>query len=70
MSATIVRWRNLTSPTRPVYGLEAVGLDGVTPPLASVEAIAAHNIREIRKVFPSGPWYLADIRSEARLPLK
>jgi amino acid adenylation domain-containing protein/non-ribosomal peptide synthase protein (TIGR01720 family) len=50
---------NLVSPGRPVYGLQAVGLDGVTPPLASVEAIAAHNIREIRKVFPSGPWYLA-----------
>jgi thioesterase domain-containing protein/acyl carrier protein len=50
---------SLVSPTRPVYGLQAVGLDGVTAPLASVEAIAAHNIREIRKVFPSGPWYLA-----------
>jgi amino acid adenylation domain-containing protein len=49
----------LVSPTRPVYGLQCVGLDGVTAPLASVEAIAAHNVREIRKVFPSGPWYLA-----------
>ncbi len=50
---------NLVSPTRPVYGLQAVGLDGFAAPLASVEAIADHNIREIRKVFPSGPWYLA-----------
>ena len=50
---------NLVSPTRPVYGLQAVGLDGVAAPLASVEAIAANNIRQIRNVFPSGPWYLA-----------
>ncbi|MBA3949138.1 MAG: amino acid adenylation domain-containing protein, partial [Acidobacteria bacterium] len=42
--------------TRPVYGLQAVGLDGRTTPLATVEAIAEANIREMRRVQPHGPY--------------
>jgi amino acid adenylation domain-containing protein/non-ribosomal peptide synthase protein (TIGR01720 family) len=47
------------SPTRAVYGLQAVGLDGHTPPLRTVEAIAARNVDEIRRAWPSGPYLLA-----------
>lgn len=47
------------SSSRPVYGLQAVGLDGVTPPMRTVEAIAAMNIEEIRRVWPAGPYFLA-----------
>jgi amino acid adenylation domain-containing protein/non-ribosomal peptide synthase protein (TIGR01720 family) len=50
--------RHLTTP-RPIYGLQAVGLDGVTPPLESVEAIAELNVREMRRAWPSGPYLLA-----------
>jgi len=49
---------NLTT-ARPVYGLQAVGLDGTAAPLTTVEAIAAVNIEQIRQVWPAGPYYLA-----------
>jgi amino acid adenylation domain-containing protein len=43
---------------QPVYGLQAVGLDGVTPPLTTIEAMAARYLRDIRARFPQGPYYL------------
>jgi thioesterase domain-containing protein len=44
---------------RPIHGLQAVGLDGRTPPLTTVEAVAAANIDDMRRVWPAGPYYLA-----------
>jgi thioesterase domain-containing protein/acyl carrier protein len=49
---------NHLSQEQPVYALQAVGLDGVTPPLTSVEEMAAHYIKEIRTRQPEGPYYL------------
>ncbi|HET7779473.1 MAG TPA: amino acid adenylation domain-containing protein [Rudaea sp.] len=46
-------------PEQPVYGLQAVGLDGLTPPLMTVEAMAARYLSEIRARFPHGPYYLS-----------
>ncbi|MBD2202784.1 amino acid adenylation domain-containing protein [Calothrix sp. FACHB-1219] len=43
---------------RPVYGLQAHGLDGKQPPLATVEAMAASYIKAIRAIQPSGPYLL------------
>ena len=43
---------------QPVYGLQAVGLDGITPPLQTIEAMATRYLREIRARFPRGPYYL------------
>jgi thioesterase domain-containing protein/acyl carrier protein len=43
---------------QPVYGLQAVGLDGRQPPLRRVEEMAAHYLREIRAVQPEGPYFL------------
>ena len=43
---------------QPVYALQALGLDGVTPPLTRVEEMAAHYINEIRALQPEGPYYL------------
>ncbi|MEO6518234.1 MAG: amino acid adenylation domain-containing protein [Pseudoxanthomonas sp.] len=43
----------------PVYGLQALGLDGRTPPLECIEEMAARYVDEIRKVQPVGPYYLA-----------
>ena len=42
---------------QPVYGLQAVGLDG-SEPLTRIEDMAAHYIAEIRKFQPEGPYYL------------
>ncbi|MCW5698130.1 MAG: KR domain-containing protein [Bauldia sp.] len=43
---------------RPVYGLEAAGLDGVEPPLPSVEAMAAHYVEATLRTQPKGPYVL------------
>jgi aspartate racemase len=49
---------NHLSEEQPVYALQALGLDGVTPPLTNVEEMAAHYIKEIRTLQPEGPYYL------------
>jgi len=41
---------------QPFYGLQAKGLDGESPPLTSVEAMAAQYLSEIEKVQPEGPY--------------
>jgi amino acid adenylation domain-containing protein len=44
---------------QPIYGLQAVGLDGLAPPLESVPDMAARYVAEMRKVQPHGPYFLA-----------
>jgi len=44
---------------QPVYGLQAQGLDGSLPPLTTVEVMAALYVKEIRRVQPLGPYFLA-----------
>ena len=44
---------------RPFYGIQAVGLDGITPPLESLPAMAARYCAEIRSLQPQGPYFLA-----------
>ncbi|MET0290690.1 MAG: amino acid adenylation domain-containing protein [Pseudoxanthomonas sp.] len=43
----------------PVYGLQALGLDGKTKPLRSVEHMARLYLTEIRRAQPQGPYHLA-----------
>lgn len=43
---------------QPVYALQAIGLDGITPPVASLSTMAACYVAEIRRVQPHGPYYL------------
>lgn len=43
----------------PVYGLQALGLDGKTAPLENIEAMAERYVREIRALQPHGPYHLA-----------
>ncbi len=43
---------------QPVYGLQARGWDGVLPPYASVEEMAADCVQEIRKIQPQGSYLL------------
>ncbi len=44
----------------PVYGLQAVGLEGDTRPLETVEEIASANVNEILSVQSQGPYLLVD----------
>lgn len=46
------------APDRPVYGLQAVGLDGGQPQHTTVEDMATHYAREIRSLQPEGPYHL------------
>jgi amino acid adenylation domain-containing protein len=41
---------------QPLYGLQAIGLDGLQAPLTSVEEMAATYISEMRRVQPHGPY--------------
>lgn len=43
---------------QPVYGLQSQGLDGVTEPLRTIEAMAAHYLERIREIQPHGPYLL------------
>jgi amino acid adenylation domain-containing protein len=42
----------------PVYGLQAVGLDGLTAPLTSIPAMAERYVSEIKDKQPKGPYRL------------
>lgn len=43
---------------RPVYGLQAQGLDGKQLPYNRVEEMATHYIKEIQTIQPAGPYFL------------
>jgi amino acid adenylation domain-containing protein len=43
---------------QPFYGVQAVGLDGIAPPLHSVEQTAKTNIAVLKTVQPHGPYTL------------
>ena len=46
------------APDRPVYGLQAIGLDGKTPHHTSIDAMAEHYATQIRSRQPNGPYHL------------
>jgi len=43
---------------QPFYGLQPLGLDGVHPPFTRIEDMATHYIEALRRVQPSGPYFL------------
>ncbi len=43
---------------QPIYGLQARGLDGVSPLAETMDDMAAEYIKQIRHIQPSGPYYL------------
>jgi thioesterase domain-containing protein len=43
---------------QPFYGLQAIGLDGRTPPAASVAEMAARYVEEIVAIQPDGPYLI------------
>jgi acyl carrier protein len=48
-------------PNQPVYGLQALGLDGNHTPLTQIEDMAAHYIKEMRSLHPEGPYFLGGL---------
>jgi thioesterase domain-containing protein/acyl carrier protein len=58
---TVLTYRDLSRHLgldQPFYGLQSQGLDGVCPPLTTVEEMAALYVKEIRRVQPQGPYFL------------
>src|SRR5260370_39231265 len=43
---------------RRVYGLQARGFDGITPPAPTLEAMVSDYINQIRTIQPEGPYHL------------
>lgn len=43
---------------QPLYGVQSQGLDGLQPPLSSLEKMASHYLAEIQTIQPKGPYYL------------
>jgi aspartate racemase len=61
IGGNILSYRNLAHylpSDLPVYALQAVGLDGKQPYLATIEAMAEHYLKEIQSVQPQGPYFL------------
>jgi acyl-CoA synthetase (AMP-forming)/AMP-acid ligase II/thioesterase domain-containing protein/acyl carrier protein len=48
----------LVGDAQPFYGIQCRGLDGEEEPFTNVADMAAHYVREIKKVQPVGPYYL------------
>ncbi len=57
----VVHYRALAGElsTRPIYGLQAPGVEDRATPLESIEAMAAQYLREMRALQPHGPYALA-----------
>ena len=59
VGGNVVNYRGLAAQLPedlPVYGLQAVGLDGISAPSESVEAMAERYVAEIRRQQPQGPY--------------
>jgi acyl carrier protein len=57
----VLNYRDLSrflGKSQPFYGIQCRGLDGEEEPFTRIDDMAAHYVREIRKVQPSGPYYL------------
>jgi phthiocerol/phenolphthiocerol synthesis type-I polyketide synthase E len=59
---TVMMYRDLArhlGDDQPLYGLQSQGLDGSCPPLTNVAEMAAVYVKEIRRVQPRGPYFIA-----------
>lgn len=57
----ILLYRDLAhrlGPDQPVYGLQSKGLDGQEPFYTKIEEMAAHYLKEVQAIKPSGPFLL------------
>lgn len=61
VGGNVLNYRDLArhiAPDQPLYAFQARGLDGRQPLAATVEAMAAHYVEEMRALQPTGPYYL------------
>ena len=59
---TVMMYRDLSrhlGDDQPLYGLQSQGLDGSCPPLTNIAEMAAVYVKEIRRVQPHGPYFIA-----------
>jgi len=56
---TFHKFARLLGPDQPVYGVKAIGVDGVVKPPDTVEEMAAHYVKEITALRPRGPYVLS-----------
>jgi phthiocerol/phenolphthiocerol synthesis type-I polyketide synthase E len=59
---TVLMYRDLSrhlGDDQPFYGLQSQGLDGSCPPLTNIKEMAAVYVKEIRRVQPHGPYFIA-----------
>ena len=64
LGSNLVSYRKLAhlmGEEQPFFGLQPQGLDGAQAPHERVEDMAAHYIREIRKIQPHGPYRLGGV---------
>jgi acetoacetyl-CoA synthetase len=54
----LFRLVNTIQSPHPIYGMQARGIDGVDPPLASVEEMAEFHLEAIHKLQTHGPYFL------------
>lgn len=62
VGGNVLNYVTLVSATkneRPLYALQSVGLDGVTPLLKTIEEMAGQYIMEMKAIQPEGPYLLA-----------
>jgi amino acid adenylation domain-containing protein len=52
-------WSPVMEMDQPLYGLRAVGIDGISQPLETIQAMASHYIEAIRSIQPQGPYQIA-----------
>ncbi|MBB5932067.1 non-ribosomal peptide synthetase [Streptomyces echinatus] len=45
-------------PSRPLYGIQARGFDGTTPPAGSIEEMVEDYLEQVLEVQPTGPYHL------------
>ena len=55
----LFRLGELVRSTRPIYAIQARGLDGTDPPLDSITQMARYYTDNIRKIQPRGPYLLS-----------
>lgn len=61
ITGDVLWFRELAShlaPDYPFYGIQALGLDGKSPPFSDIEKMAAYYLDEIQKIQPEGPYFL------------
>ena len=54
-------------PDQPVYGFQAQGLDGLAPPLTTIQEMASLYVKELLRLQPVGPYRLAGISGGATI---